>query len=333
MKVKNQKRIIYILLLVEILVAAVVFTAAWFASDFDPVIYSNKFEIASTDGITVKITDSDSALETLNLKEVVKDNNEYMILSQISSADSDSFFKQSITDENYEYTAVSDSKDYIEAGFLLLSDDDEAIKDVNIKSLRVNLIDGAGNVIPMSSERFNYIQDALRMSMVIEPDENDHVTGTIKKIFIFDNGGHRYDNNGYYDSNSNFFRHSNIILKNETGFNITANYCPGFNPATADLVLTTAVKTAGLSEETLVENRKDGRTYINCFKYQAVEYLSKYTGNNLGVSERTLFQIKPSEKRAITIKIWLEGADPRCDVNIAGSRIDFSLVFGTNNVV
>ena len=50
------------------------------------------------------------------------------------------------------------------------------------------------------------------------------------------------------------------------------------------------------------------------------------------LGEKPLFVLKQGTTRAITVRIWLEGEDPNCEDEIAGSALDLLVKFSAQDI-
>mgnify|MGYP003297786132 CR=1 FL=1 len=190
---------------------------------------------------------------------------------------------------------------------------------VYIDSFQIYFLDQEGNP---RTDIPNYVYDTLRISLEIEESYGTEVIilGLCK---VSDGTMTRYDEfqtNGLialYDGPNEDEIFNQVVLTKYDDY----------------YQLNTAISSAGLSNETdpLVQARvlekNPSANFANRFSPQRVNYINKYLKVNPNRSNIT--SIPSGQGKKVTFRLWLEGADPRCNSDISGSSIYMKLVFGS----
>jgi len=349
---RKQKITIFILLIVQVLVLIGVFSYAWFANDFDPVIYSDQLQIASSEGLYIQLENEGAHVgheneiyQEINLKNIANKVTSFSSLSQVSSADGVNIFTRTEEDGIISYTLDDKKENYIEISIMLVNADTGAgYREVYIEDLYLKLIQTSKNSENQTIETIqendtSMVRDALRMSL--EVSEIGSSTPIFLKIIGFNKDNNNLDNaltteelNRYDDfkeNNGNTWTDLSLMTGDKAG--------KGYNTLKA-------IYRAGISNETPAEVQTyavnngivpNASAFINCIQNQEVYYLScfkKYngTGSSKVVNPNYKYpicNIPNSSNLKFTFRLWLEGADPRCDIPITGTTLQMKLVFGS----
>ena len=330
-KLSKKRKVAFVLLIVQVLVLLGLFTYAWFGSDSDPVIVSDQLYIASSEGLYIELVNHSDPAE-LNLKDVVKDISQYKVLSQLSSVDGKTLFKRQEEDDIISYVEVENDENYVSAAVMLMNGLNESAtpnRAVYVKSFDFKFltIDDEGNDVEILPT--NYIYDAIRLS--IEVDESSQSINNMT-ILAFDCFNTTMNGDNFVDTVTYKRRRDNGCdpLSLTPFSNITQDGSNQFYN------LNNAVRVAGLSDETLpaaytlagyVES-----DFKNCLGVQKVNYISDFMKLNNQDPSRYITVIDSSRSKKFTVRLWLEGADPECTLDLTGTKIYLKVVFGSDLV-
>jgi len=305
----NKKTKILMLISTVFLIALITITTyAWFESSFDPIIYSDTMYITSTDGLIIQLTDdNNTSTNEVNIKDVVRDYSYFFELPQVSSSDGENFFKRKVAESGsgYEYYKAEANKDYIEVTFMLNEDptvhgtsDSSPNRTLYIESFDLYLIDNDGQEV---ADGRNQAIDAIRTSLKFQ-EINDDGTILAEKMAIIERDNKASGTNpARYDTKTSGNGDDSGTIS-EFGVN-------GFK-------LSDCIKGTGIADSTLVGT-------------QNVEFASNYIYDECDLNFKTFATIKKDSGIKVVLRIWLEGADPSCGLDISGLKLFYNLKFGS----
>lgn len=323
---KKKRIIAFVLLFVQVVVLLGLFTYAWFGSDSDPVIVSDQLNIASSEGLYIELVDDNSERE---LKSVIRDYNAFKLLSQMSTVDGKTMYKRLVEDDIISYVPVTTTENYVEGAVMLMNgiyNGTNVNRAVYIKQFELKFfttVNNDGEIEDVEIVPTNYIYDALRLSIEIEETSNS-INNMI--IMAFD----------CYETDNNLNKTITVNKRRDYELN---NGSSAFDEITQTVgnkyyTLSTAVARAGLSDETPQEARIHGyetSTFLNCLGEQKVYYISNFIKGNVNFT-RNLTVIDMGRQKKFTFRLWLEGGDPECNVDLTGTKFWLKITFDSDLV-
>lgn len=304
-------------------------TYAWLKRDWTPTIHQENVKIVAGSSLTFVYGEDqidDIAVNTLlNMPEFV-----FKSVSNFSG-ESDDFFTlnystrgefydtfNSIDEKDltaaelglYEnkYTAYGRHFGYIELKFHIASDSENEVYDKEIyldgSYVRGVSVEGDETATALNNKAAN----AVRISVTV------HGTG-------IEGDEDQYDRTVIYAKslpdadNQNMRVHQGINNRHDSGYGYAADGVARFDTSVQPPKATTIIKKDHLPAEG-----------INLALTQEIKTFD-------ALADEYLFVLGQDEQRAITVRIWLEGEDPDCQAEIAGSALDLYLKFSAKNVV
>ena len=301
-------------------------TYSWMRRDWTPTVHQENVKIMAGSSLTFKFAGEecdDIAVNTLldmnqfvfkSVSNATGDSDDFFMLDYstrgsyydtFNHIDEKDILKDNLENFDNKYTAFGSQCGYIELQFHISSADEAEKFDKEIYlsgSYIKGVIDGSDqNITDMNNKASN----AVRISVTVhgtgvdgDPEKND-VTYVYAKAYLDENGAPLPTriHSGITDE----------IIDDKYAADGVYRYSSVTPP-----------------EKTTVITPKNGKP-IPLLENQTVATFE-------ALSENPLFILKQGTTRAITVRIWLEGEDPDCEDEIAGSALDLLVKFSAKDI-
>ena len=309
-------------------------TYSWMRRDWTPKVHQENVKIQAGSSLTFKF--NDEATDDISVDSLL-DMDEFKFKSvSNASGKSDDFFtlnyspqgsyydkikhledsdinQSLINSMGNKYTACGSQFGYIELKFHIASEDEGEIFDKNIY-LKGSFINGVVDENdPNVTALNNKASMATRISVTVhgtgvegDPDKED-ITTVFAKALVDENGE---------------------ILRDANG-----DPLPREHRAITDEIIDDKYAADDVFRYTKNGNTYEKTEYIYPKNGEAIELVkSQYVMTFEMLGEKPLFVLKQGTTRAITVRIWLEGEDPYCEDEIAGSALDLLVKFSAQDI-
>ena len=300
-------------------------TYSWMRRDWTPTIHQENVKIQAGSSLTFIYGEDDiddiAVNELLNMPEFVfksvsnssGESEDFFTLNYntkgsfydtFNSIDDGDLTKDELALYDNKYTAYGRHFGYMELKFHIASDGEGEVYDKEI------YLDGSyiKGVVDENSETVtalnNKAANAVRVSVTVHATEE----GDTDKTYIYAKS---------LDDQADKTKrvHTGITDEYINGYGYAANDVPRYNTSVNPPVKTTLIQNKYLPA--------DGVPLLESTEIKTFEALS----------DEYLFILERGKTRALTVRIWLEGEDPDCEDEIAGSALDLLLKFSARNVI
>lgn len=347
-KKRSRKKIILRLVCELLVVCALVgaVTYAWIRRNWRPEISQSGMVIEAGGSLIFKMNEEYTSSATVN---GMLDMNDF-VLKPVSnlSGKSEDFFrldKTIIGGELFKHitksasqatwTDVGKTYGYFEATFTILGnkfEEGDKEEDLNIDYTKYVFLNGSSRIeVPEGEIDAGQVQ-AIRVSLTLEK-----MNGKPEKTYIFrssttDESGSSLDNNAISNE---------IAVTTDTREEYYIADNAPYWLSYEDKTRTQKIDVSGEQKDLVIDHddwvRLNGITNIDTVKdltyYNggfAYNEAGEITGGNLNPS-RCLFTLGPNDSQNVTIRIWLEGEDPKCVKDVAGKMLDLLIRFDCIN--